>query len=240
MELIQRRVTDRVLLDLIRKGLKAKIFGYGGKEYVAELGRAQGGILSPLLSNIYLNELDRHMETVIEEYRGTKTSKNRKRNPLAMKLLKGGEKSSNYGKNIPYYDPNEGYKNCKYIRYGDDFIIGISGNRKMGEEMRKKVKIFLEDELQVELSLEKSHITHISKGIPFLGYKFSRRTKKKIRKRRMKIPLLSVDMQRVVNRLALAGYCTKGGEPRPNFKFLQLAQSETNRKMNNILRGLSE
>ena len=56
----------------------------------------------------------------------------------------------------------------------------------------------------------------------------------------MKIPLLSVDMQRVVKGLALAGYCTKGGEPRPNFKFLQLPQSETNRKMNNILRGLSE
>lgn len=56
----------------------------------------------------------------------------------------------------------------------------------------------------------------------------------------MKIPLLSVDMKRVVNRLALAGYCTKGGEPLPIFKFLQLPQSETNRKINYVLRGLSE
>lgn len=156
--------------------MKAKVFPYGGEEYIPELGTPQGGILSPLLSNIYLHELDKRMETLGKEYQGIKTSKNRQRNPLAMKLLKVGEKSSYYGRNIPYYDPNdEEYINCKYVRYAYDFIIGIAGNRKMGEEIRDKVKAFLEEELKVELSLEKT-ITHISKGIPFLGYKFSRRT----------------------------------------------------------------
>jgi retron-type reverse transcriptase len=177
MELIQRRVSDPIILELIRKGLKAKVFPYGGEGYIPELGTPQGGILSPLLSNIYLHELDKRMETLGKEYQGTKTSKNRKRNPLAMKLLKAGKKSSYYGRNISYYDPNDGeYINCKYVRYADDFIIGIAGNRKMAEEIRDKVKAFLEEELKVELSLEKTHITHISKGIPFLGYKFSRRT----------------------------------------------------------------
>lgn len=247
LELIQRRVSDPIILELIRKGLKAKVFPYGGEEYIAELGTPQGGILSALLSNIYLHELDKYMETLMKEYQGSQTCQNRKRKPLAMKQLKALEKSSYYGRNISYYDPNDKeYTNCKYIRYAEDFIIGIVGNRKMAEEIRDKVKAFLEDELKVELSLEKSHITHISKGIPFLGYKFSRRTifirqryLDKIRKRRMKIQL-SVDMPRVVKRLALAGYCTKGGEPRPNFKFLQLPQSQTNRKINYVLRGLSE
>ena len=56
----------------------------------------------------------------------------------------------------------------------------------------------------------------------------------------MKIPLLSVDMKRVIERLSIAGYCGKGGEPKPAFKYLQLPQSETNQRINYILRGLGE
>lgn len=99
--------------------------------------------------------------------------------------------------------------------------------------------------MKITLSEEKTLITHISKGVQFLGYKFSRRvvfTKQKYGNRtlnrRMKIPVLDVDLKRVVKHLASAGFCDKSGKPVPNFKHLQFPQSETNKKANYILQGL--
>ena len=105
----------------------------------------------------------------------------------------------------------------------------------------------MKEELKITLSPEKTHITHIVKGIPFLGHIIGRRTVftkqkygSKILKRRMKIPTLDVDMSNVIARLATSGYCDKSGNPRPNFKLLQYPQSETNRNLNYVLRGLGE
>ena len=105
----------------------------------------------------------------------------------------------------------------------------------------------MKERLKIELTIEKTHITHISKGIPFLGYIIGRRTiftkqryNSRILNRIMKIPTLDVDMNKVIAILAHAGYCDKSGNPRPNFKFLQCPQSETNRNVNYVLRGLNE
>ena len=67
MELVEKRVKDKKITGLIRTGLKAKIFTTEGTEITPELGTPQGGILSPLLSNIYLHELDLFMESKMEE-----------------------------------------------------------------------------------------------------------------------------------------------------------------------------
>lgn len=95
------------------------------------------------------------------------------------------------------------------------------------------------------LSEEKTLITHISEGVHFLGYVFSRRTiftkqtyGSKVLTRRMKIPTLDVDLKRVVKRLAEAGFCDKSGKPVPIFKYMQFPQSETNKKANYIIQGL--
>lgn len=149
---------------------------------------------------------------------------------------------------IPSRIHNEvGYRNCKYIRYADDFVIGVLGPQSMAIEIRDKVKDFLEQRLKVELSLEKTKITHISKGIEFLGYKFSRRTlfvkqsySARTVRRKMTIPSLDVNMKRVIARLTQAGFCLGDGTPIPAFRFLRLPQSEVNQKVNYILRGLSE
>jgi hypothetical protein len=117
----------------------------------------------------------------------------------------------------------------------------------MAMEIRDKVKNFLAERLKVELSLEKTKITHITKGVEFLGYKFSRRTifvrqsysgREVLRK--MTIPTLDVNMKRVIARLTQVSFCTGDGTPRPAFRFLRLPQSEVNQKVNRILRGLSE
>lgn len=248
MKILERKIQDPTILKLIRTGLKAKVFQKDQKTYIPELGTPQGGILSPLLSNIYLNELDKYMEDLCVQYQGNVKAGNRQKNPAPSKLLRSGRKSDYYRLRLPSRIHNEaGYRNCKYIRYADDFVIGILGPNSMAIEIRDKVKDFLEQELKVELSLEKTQITHISKGIEFLGYKFSRRTLF-VRQsyggrtvlRKMTIPALDVNMKRVIGRLAQAGFCTGDGRPIPAFRFLRLPQSEVNKKVNYILRGLSE
>ena len=247
MSLLEKRIQDPTILRLIRTGLKARVFQKDKTSYIPEIGTPQGGILSPLLSNIYLDELDKYMEELCGQYQGNVKPANRKKNPEANKLLKSGRKSEYYRMRIPSRVHNEeGYRNCKYIRYADDFVIGILGPRYMAVEVRDKIKNFLAEKLNIELNLEKSKVTHVSKSIEFLGYKFSRRTifvrqiysgKKVLRK--MTIPTLDVNMNRVIYRLAQAGFCTRDGTPKPAFRLLRLPQSEVNQKANYILKGLS-
>ena len=176
MELIERRVKDKKITGLIREGLKAKIFTKEGTEFTPELGTPQGGILSPLLSNIYLHELDLFMQSMTEEWESRSKSSRRKRNQKALYMLSRGKKSENYRRRIPYYDPKDtAYTKVKYIRYADDFLVGITGSREMAKEIREEIGKFLREKLKVELSMEKTHITHISKGVPFLGYVIGRR-----------------------------------------------------------------
>lgn len=248
MKILERKIQDPTILRLIRSGLKAKVFQKDQTSYIPEVGTPQGGILSPLLSNIYLNELDQFIENLCKQYQGEVKPGNRKKNPEASKLLRSGNKSQYYKLRIPSRIPNEiGYRNCKYIRYADDFVIGILGPRNMAIEIRDKVKGFLKNELNVELSLEKTKITHITKGIEFLGYVFSRRQlfikqsySGHIVTRKMTIPTLDVNMKRVIARLSEANFCDGSGNPTPAFRYLRLPQSETNIKVNYILRGLSE
>ena len=245
MELIQKRVTDPKICQLIRTGLKAKVFTKDKKEYVPELGTPQGGILSPLLSNIYLHEFDKYIANIIDEY--AKTSCKPRRNPAIEKYYKNKLKSEIYRLRIPYYDPKD-VKHLKvsYVRYADDFLIGVTGSRKMADKLRNEAAIWLKDTLKVELSKEKTLVTHISKGISFLGYVFRKRTLftkqtygSKVLTRRMRIPIWDVNMKRVIKRLVEAGFCDGSGFPVPAFKYLQFPQSETNQKVNYILQGLS-
>lgn len=183
-----------------------------------------------------------------EEYQGVVKADNRRKNPEAHKLLRSGQKSKYYSLRIPSRDPYQsGYRNCKYIRYADDFLVGIVGPRSMAVEITRRIEVFLRDNLKVNLSMDKTKITHISKGVPFLGYKFGRKSLfttqrygKKVVMRKMTIPTLDVNLKRVIERLAQAGFCDGSGEPKPTFRFLRLPQSEINMKVNRILRGLSE
>jgi retron-type reverse transcriptase len=240
MKILEKRVKDKLILGLIRSGLKAKIITQDYKLFFPEVGTPQGGILSPLLSNIYLDQLDKYIIEKAKEYLGPVKSGDRKKNPETRKLLNQGKKSEVYKRKLSSRDPFEkGYRNIKYIRYADDFLVGILGPRELAIEVRNQIQTYLREELKIELSMEKTKITHVSKGIPFLGYIFTRRSMHikqryagKIVNRHMTTPLLKVNFAKVVKRLAIAGFCDFSGKPKPLFKYLRAPQSEVNRKVN--------
>jgi proton translocating ATP synthase F1 alpha subunit/group II intron reverse transcriptase/maturase len=249
IRLIKKRVQDKRIINLITQGLKARIICFKPHEdYNPVVGTPQGGILSPLLSNIYLHEMDVFIQQQMTKYKGTKEVRDLSNNLEYRRLLQSGKKSQAYKRRIPclvYNDPE--YTSLAYVRYADDFLIGVNGSRKMAIQIRDEVSEFLQSELKLSLNLEKIRITHISKGVPFLGYKLGRRTyvtrqlygKKKYR-RRLSLRTLNVDLKRVTKALASKGFCDSSAKPKPQFKFLRLPQSEINLKINSILKGLSE
>jgi len=241
---INKRIKDPIILKLIQTGLKFKIFDRK-TVFKPEAGIPQGGIISPLLSNIYLDTLDKFMNKICIEYKATVKSSNRRKNSVYNELIRFGQKKLVYSKKVSRNLIDENYREVEYVRYADDFLIGITGSRKLATEIKRKVRKFLKDELNVILSQEKTPITHISKGIPFLGYIIGRNTYiikqkygKKLVNRRMTIPTLYVNIKKVIERLKEKGFCDRSGNPIPSFRFLRYSQSETNSKANSIIRGL--
>jgi group II intron reverse transcriptase/maturase len=139
-QIIQDRITDQKMRDLIWDFLKAGIMEDGIFRH-SELGTPQGGIVSPVLANVYLNELDQWIEDWTEfseaEYQAR---------------LKEGKPS------------------WKYVRYADDFLILTNGSKGTAEEMLKRVGNFVREELNLELSDKKTELVHATDGIDFLGY----------------------------------------------------------------------
>lgn len=242
--LIQKKVRDKKVLKLIRTGLNAKIHMPNGLEITSDMGTPQGGVLSPLLSNIYLNELDKWMEEQMNVYF---LGKRPRGNNVWFNLRKKGlmKKARQHPASDPL-DPN--YRRMEYIRYADDFLIAIRGPYEDAVRIKEKLAAFLQARLKLELNLEKTHITHILTGVGFLGHVISRRQvytyqrygiKKQYKKRRMMILTVDADMNKQKKKLLAQKYINDEGEPLPCFGLLRLPQSEANMRINSVLRGLS-
>lgn len=166
--------------------------------------------------------MDKFIEELTKEYqdqgRQTRTDQLRV-NPLASKLLRKGLKSEYYRLKLPYRIVKDTEDvNCKYVRYADDFLVGILGPRKMAQEIKERIGLFLKTVLKIELSNEKTKITHVTKNVPFLGYIIGRKTiftRKNTYKLRMVIPTLDADMSKIIARLYEANFCDKKGDPTP-------------------------
>ncbi len=186
INIIHSKIKDARLIKLIWKMLKA---GYleNWVYHKTYSGCPQGGIISPILSNIYLNELDKFAEKTAETFFKTKErtcsteyAKICGKRNYAKKLLKTakGEKKTELLKSmkaltaqlhkVPYCSKTD--KVMKYIRYADDFIIGIKGNRRDCEDIKSKFSEFISQKLKMELSEEKTLITHSSQYARLLGY----------------------------------------------------------------------
>lgn len=181
LEILSRDIHDNRMLRLISNMLKA---GYleDWKFNQTISGCPQGGVISPLLANIYLNEFDQWMEkTVIpENTRGKRQKGNpayNRMNAQIDKAKKSGDKRKVHKlkverRSIPSVDPyDKNYRRCRYVRYADDFIIGFTGSKAEAEAIKTRMRDFLKCELKLELSEEKTLITNAgSQAARFLNY----------------------------------------------------------------------
>lgn len=184
VNILSRDIHDGRLLNLIRMCLKA---GYmeDWTYHRTYSGAPQGGILSPILSNIYLHELDRFIEDVlIPKYtRGKRRSPNleycrlryrlrRVRQEGDDKLVRQLEQQVRQLPSLDTQDPK--FRRLKYVRYCDDFLLGFIGPKSEAEAIKTAVGTFLEDELHLRMSESKTLITHArTEHAHFLGYAIS-------------------------------------------------------------------
>jgi len=148
-------------------------------------GAPQGGVASPILSNIYLHKLDTFVETVlIPNYtRGTRRASNpayKKIDNAIGRARKRGDRTTvrelhKRQRSLPSRDSHDpGFRRLKYIRYADDHLLGFTGPRAEAEEIKQRLAAFLREDLKLELSHEKTLITHARTGAAkFLGYEIT-------------------------------------------------------------------
>jgi len=145
MRELKRRIADKRILNLVYQFLKAGVMEDELFHKTNE-GTPQGGIVSPLLANIYLHRFD---EWWWEHFGGLTIYQKKSR------------RQKHQGNGI-------------LVRYADDFVILWNGDKAGAEQLREQVKQFLANELHLELSLEKTHITHVLEGFDFLGFHIKR------------------------------------------------------------------
>ena len=181
LKILSKNINDNRFLRLIENLLKA---GYleDWKFNKTISGTPQGGVISPLLANIYLNEFDSWVENVlIPKY--TK-GKRQKANPEYSHINNEIAKCKQNGdflmakklkiarRNISSIDTkNADYRRLRYVRYADDFILGFTGSKQEAEEIKVEIGEWLKTTLKLNLSQEKTLITHASTTFArFLGY----------------------------------------------------------------------
>lgn len=191
--ILAERIKDERFLRLIRKFLRA---GYleDWHYHNTYSGTPQGGIVSPILANIYLDKLDRYMEELKKRFdKGAarsvypETYELEKKRGVLAKKLRNAQSEEEKGELIakireidckkltmPYSDPfDASFKRLQYVRYADDFLVGVIGSKEDAIAIKEQVKAFVADTLRLELSDEKTLITHSGKKARFLGYDIS-------------------------------------------------------------------
>lgn len=194
--ILRVRIKDEYFISLIWKFLKA---GYLENRILGNTysGAAQGSVISPILANIYLNELDMFVESRMKsfnkgksrsynpEYHSLINASNYKRKCFTEKWDGMSEKERMTAKeeiqqmkekarNLQRADHMDGsYRRLTYVRYADDWLCGVIGSLKDAEKIKQDLAEYLSKELGLELSQEKTLITHNRKKASFLGYEIT-------------------------------------------------------------------
>jgi len=181
MSILGERVQDNRFLRLMRNLLAA---GYleEWKLNATYSGVPQGGVISPILSNLVLDRLDQFVERELIP-RHTRGDRRKSYPPYVLHTVKASRarregkhelawEHAKAAQKLPSRDPSDpDFRRLWYVRYADDFLLGYAGPKADAENIKRKIAAFLRDELKLTLSDEKTLITHArGKKARFLGY----------------------------------------------------------------------
>lgn len=161
MKAVRKRISDKRFLSLLWSFIKV---GHVDKGLfcAASRGVPQGGVLSPILSNIMLNEFDQYLE---RNYLCKKARQDRWYNNYSIKVGRRTAVEQDWA-----WKPS-----VAYCRYADDFVIVVKGSKVQAEQLRAECREVLERDLKLSLNMEKTHVTHIDDGFTFLGHRIIRK-----------------------------------------------------------------
>jgi group II intron reverse transcriptase/maturase len=179
LNILEKDIQDKRFIKLVKQMLKA---GYieDWHYYQTYSGTPQGGIISPLLANIYLHQFDDFMEDLTKEYQTP--NKTRKINPeynrYSRLIAQARQKEDNQEaarlakakRKLPVRDAMDTFIRIKYVRYADDFIVSVIGPKTIATEVKERIGDFLQEQLNLTLSPDKTLITHHRRKAHFLGF----------------------------------------------------------------------
>ena len=223
LSVLAEKIHDGRFLRLISHMLKA---GYlqDWRWHATLSGAPQGGVASPILSNIYLDRLDRFVEQVLlpDYNRGRRRRPNPEYQAIEYAIARArrcGDREALCAlrlqrRSLPSQDPNDpDYRRLRYTRYADDWLLGFAGPKHEAEQIKSRIAVFLRDELKLELSPSKTLITHAaSQAARFLGYeiKAQHADTKIARGRRSVNGVIGLFVPKPVIRQKCALYTSKG------------------------------
>src|SRR5207302_10467585 len=183
-DILRKKIKDERFIAIIREFLKAGYQDLDEARKDSLAGTPQGGIVSPILANIYLHELDEYVEQLQKEQ---SKGELRRPNPEYRSLQKRRQYLAKTGRinteeykelgiqmrKLPSLDPKDpNFVRVHYVRYADDWVVGVTGPKRLAEEIREKVRQFLKAKLDLTLSEEKTVITNArTSDAKFLGYR---------------------------------------------------------------------
>ena len=250
MEMLRLRIKDQRFLDLIRKALKAGYMEFRTYSHTIA-GTPQGSIVSPLLANIFLHKLDEFIEELKGKFDvGTKATIN----PSYKQLSRKKERAKTVKEKVAIHkllhripskleiDPK--FKKMEYIRYADDWIIGVRGSREDCVNIMTEIRTFLRDKLGLELSEAKTKITNAnSEHAEFLSVRIKRSNhvtfalRRGVISRNVKNMRLLAPIDKVTKKLMNNGFMEKG-RPYPKFTWMSEPKDAIILLYNSVYRGI--
>lgn len=262
---LRKRIADSRFIDLVWKALKAGYLEFNTpKNSIA--GTPQGSVVSPILANIFLHELDTYVEGIVEkETRG----KFRRRNPVYSRYQKvinrarrgltvsqeEHEEARRHRRSVPSVMVNDpSFIRVHYVRYADDWLIGIDGPKSLATDTRDKIRDYLRDSLGLTLSVEKTKIGNArTEPAFFLGtyIQVGRSTNTEAKQAKINISgkrqfqrrvstmgiIFRMPTQLVIQKLHANGFCDGEGNPTSKRAWSILEARDVITRFNHLLNG---